>query len=157
MKQIIHIWEQPKIIEHSTLLAWCYKHWTNKDLIPDLENTTDLARKMYEAPFVIVSHGTEPDPVFNYANKKAQELWQLTWEEFICLPSRKSAEPMEENLRNSLIEVGKKKGISFIDKAIRVSKCGHRFYIKNVTLFNLFLPANTFAGQGAIYADWEFL
>ena len=79
MKQIIHIWEQPKIIEHSTLLAWCYKHWTNKDLIPDLENTTDLARKMYEAPFVIVSHGTEPDPVFNYANKKAQELWQLTW------------------------------------------------------------------------------
>jgi hypothetical protein len=32
--------------------------------------------------------------VFCYANRTAQRLWGLTWEEFIRLPSRLSAEPL---------------------------------------------------------------
>ena len=42
----------------------------------------------------LLMHGNEADPVFCYANRTAQRLWGLTWDEFIRLPSRLSAEPL---------------------------------------------------------------
>lgn len=39
-----------------------------------------------------MSHGLEVDPVFNYANQCALDLFEMTWEDFIKLPSRLSAE-----------------------------------------------------------------
>ncbi|MEO1800781.1 MAG: MEKHLA domain-containing protein, partial [Cyanobacteria bacterium J06629_2] len=49
------------------------------------------AQALFEADFVLVSHGTEADPIYSYANYKALQLWQLNWEDFTSMPSRKSA------------------------------------------------------------------
>ena len=53
-----------------------------------------LARALYEAPFALVSHNTDSDPRFNYANRTALTLFEMNWNEFTTLPSRMSAEPM---------------------------------------------------------------
>ena len=52
----------------------------------------ETAKALFEASFVLASHGTELDPIFNYGNRKALELWELSWEEFTRIPSRRSAE-----------------------------------------------------------------
>lgn len=47
----------------------------------------------------IVSHGTETDPVFWFANRAAQGLWEMDWARFTRTPSRLSAEPDERATR----------------------------------------------------------
>ena len=49
--------------------------------------------------------GNEADPVFCYANRTAQRLWGLTWDEFIRLPSRHSAEPLVQAERDRLLAI----------------------------------------------------
>jgi hypothetical protein len=88
------IYQQPHIIEYSQRLAASFKHWTGRDLASSPE-------ALYHAPFVVVSHGTQPDPVFCYANLAAQKLWEMDWDTFTCLPSRLSAEPDAQSERAS--------------------------------------------------------
>ena len=40
------------------------------------------------------------DRLFNYGNRRALELWELSWEEFTCMPSHKSAEPVTQEERD---------------------------------------------------------
>lgn len=151
------IWEKPEIISHSTVIYRSYTFWTGNELFDGLTNESDLSRKLYHAPFVVVSHGTEEDPVFNYANLKAQEIWNMGWDEFTSMPSRFSAEPIEESKRNQLLETGRKKGITRLKQGIRINKDGRRFYIKDVVLFNLLNKNQDYCGQGAVYPKWEFI
>lgn len=55
-----------------------------------------LAEAMYKAPFVCLAHNKfeegVDDPLFTYANKAALELFEGTWDTFIGMPSRLSAE-----------------------------------------------------------------
>ena len=58
---------------------------------------TDAGGDLYDAPAALLMHGNEADPVFCYANRTAQRLWGLTWNEFMRLPSRLSAEPLVQS------------------------------------------------------------
>ncbi|CAN5567507.1 MEKHLA domain-containing protein [soil metagenome] len=154
---IIEIWQQSEVIAHSRLITDSYGYWTSKNLFPEINNDLELSHAMYFAPLVIVSHGLEKDPVFNYGNLQAQQLWHLSWQEFTSMPSRLSAEPIEADQREKLLVEGRKRGITYLEQAIRISKDGKRFYIKDVTLFNLQDDKHTYLGQAAIYAHWEFI
>ena len=35
---------------------------------------------MFRVPFTVASHGMEPDPVLNYGNQVALDLWEMSWE-----------------------------------------------------------------------------
>lgn len=151
-------WQLPHIIEHSQLLINSYYYWTKQPLLGSIEEDAGtVAKKLYEAPFVLVSHNTEPDPVFNYANLRAQELWKLPWEKFTNMPSRLSAEPMEESRRRALIEDGRKRGVVQIKQGVRITNEGKRFLIKDVTLWNVMDEKGNYFGQAATYNNWEFI
>lgn len=54
---------------HAALLAASYRHWTGRELVDAGLDPQARARVLFEAPFVVASHGTEPDPIFNYGNQ----------------------------------------------------------------------------------------
>src|SRR5262245_60802543 len=79
------------------LLESSYRTVVGRDL------RTDAGGDPYDAPAALLMHGIEADPVFCYANRTAQGLWGLTWDEFIRLPSRLSAEPLVQTERDQLL------------------------------------------------------
>lgn len=81
------IWQKASVVQHSHLIAYSYNFWMSKDLFPGITDNMLLSEALYHAPFIVVSHGTEKDPVFNYANLSAQKLWKIDWEDFIKMPS----------------------------------------------------------------------
>lgn len=117
----------------------------------------DLVRKLYHAPFVLLSHGTQPDPIFNYANQTAQQLWEMSWADFTQLPSRLSAEPMAVAERQVLLNEAKQKGYISNYNGVRISRTGQRFIIKNAILWNIHDGAGTYQGQAATFKEWKFL
>ena len=83
----------PDYIRHCRILADSFERLVGRPLVGVVDDDAELARQMHETPQVIASHGLEDDPVLNYGNQTALDLWQLSWEDFTSTPSRKTAEP----------------------------------------------------------------
>lgn len=145
------------IVAHTTCLARSFKKWTGRDLLPGNFSAAELAEKIYTAPFVVVSHGTQADPILNYGNRTALALWELSWEEFTRTPSRLTAEAPRREERARLLEIVTRQG--FIDNysGIRVSKSGRRFEILQATVWNLVTETGEPCGQAATFSEWKFL
>jgi hypothetical protein len=143
--------------EHAELLISSYHQLTGKDLVE--KELTDLKkyRALYEAPYGVVSHNTEPDPLFNYGNKTALRLFQMEWSAFTNLPSRKSAEPVNRAERERLLARVTKDG--FIDdyRGIRISSTGVRFRIEHATVWNVINAKGVYCGQAAVFYNWTAL
>lgn len=88
------IWTDPAIVEWSQLLLNSFRHWVGRDLLERVGDSDYQAHALFQSPFVVVSHGTEEDPLLNYGNQVALELWELTWERLMKTPSRLTAEPV---------------------------------------------------------------
>lgn len=138
------------------LLCSSYRRLTGTDLLVADPNRS-LAEALYQAPFVVLSHGTEHDPVFNYANLSAQSLFKMTWAQITSMPSRLSAEPVSREERARLLLAVAERG--FIDdyRGVRVSSSGQRFMIEQATVWNLTDAQGRPAGQAATFAEWTML
>ena len=151
------IWERGPIIAHTELLAHSLRHWTGRELVPGAGDARELARRLFELPGVVVSHGTEADPVLNYGNRAALALWEMEWDEFTRTPSRFTAEaPNREERARLLAEVT---AGGFIDNysGVRIAKGGRRFRIDQATVWNLIDAGGGRCGQAARFERWEFL
>ena len=144
-------------IKHGQLLCDSFSHWTNKPLINKTNDSTEWIRFLYNASFVIVSHGTENDPVFNFGNKLALDLFELDWKEFILLPSRMSAEETSQQKRKQLIQRVTTDGYFDNYSGVRVSSNGKRFLIEEATIWNIIDANNTYYGQAAMFQKWTYL
>lgn len=151
------LWQSDTIVAHTACLARSLKHFTGRELFAGATTPRDLAQKVFEAPFVLVSHGTETDPVLNYGNLTALRLWEMTWEELTRTPSRFTAEaPNREERARLLAEVTAR---GFIDdySGVRISKTSRRFHIRQATVWNLITESGQPCGQAAMFERWEFL
>jgi hypothetical protein len=150
-------WQTDFVIEQSQILARSLKHWTGRDLLPGNFSAPELAEQLFHAPFVLVSHGTEADPVLNYGNAAALALWEMSWEELTRTPSRLTAEAPNREERARLLAAVTARG--FIDdySGVRISKTGRRFRIARATVWNLLAEDGSRCGQAAMFAQWEFL
>jgi hypothetical protein len=142
---------------HSACLARSFKHWTGRELLPGIPPGLELAALLFAAPFVIVSHGTEADPILNYGNQTALTLWEMTWEELTRTPSRLTAEAPNREERARLLATVTRQG--FIDdySGVRISKSGRRFRIDRATVWNLLTEEGQPCGQAATFDHWKFL
>ena len=123
-----------------------------------LANTPEqLAEKLFHAPFVLVSHGTQPEPIFNYGNQTALQLWSLNWHQFVQPPSAASAEPVAREERSTMLRQARERGYIENYQGVRISSVGQRFLIKHVTLWNLVDEFGHKCGQAATYPNWEWL
>ncbi|PSR54732.1 MEKHLA domain-containing protein [Adhaeribacter arboris] len=145
------------LIQHSALLAHSFKRVTGQTLLKGRFTAEELAQNLYAAPFVLLSHGTQPDPLFNYANQMAQHLWEMSWSDFTQLPSRLSAEPVAVAERQAMLEEARQKGFISNYNGVRISSTGKRFIIKKAILWNMYDGTGTYQGQAATFKEWEFL
>lgn len=140
----------------ANLILASYRSLLRRSLLPGVPPGGDTGRLLYQAPFVVLAHDASPDPTFFYANRAAQQLFEMSWSQMVHLPSRLSAEPLERDERQRLLDCVKARG--FIDDyaGVRISASGKRFLITGATVWNLpGLEAVT--GQAAAFAHWQVL
>jgi hypothetical protein len=151
------IWKTESVIAQTACLVRSLKHWTGRELMPGVAASAELALAVFEAPFVVVSHGTEADPVLNYGNRAALTLWEMSWEELTRTPSRLTAEAPGREERARLLETVTRRG--FIDdySGVRISITGRRFRISRAMVWNLLTEDGKPCGQAAMFDRREFL
>lgn len=137
------------------ILSNSYRHWTGRNLFDPAADGAEAVAKLDLAPYAVVSHGTEPDPIFNYANRAALQLFEMAWEDFTALPSRLSAEPLVQAERERLLERVSSQGYIDDYSGIRISASGKRFLIRNATVWNLLDEMGQAYGQAALLKDWQ--
>jgi hypothetical protein len=147
------IWNHDSWIKLTQLLLNSYEHWKNQSLIPRSSPAAD-SRLLFEAPFVVVAHGTEADPLLNYGNQSALQLWKLALSDFLGTPSRETAEPVHRDERSALLKRTREFG--FIDdySGVRIASDGQRFTIHQATVWNVVNENQQVVGQAAAFAHW---
>ena len=143
------------LIEHCQNLLNSFKALTGNDLIDRTPSIEIQANNLFNANFVIVSHDTQPDPIFNYGNQTALNLWEFDWEHFVKLPSRLSAEPMAQIDRDRLLLEAKNNGYIQNYGGVRISRTGKRFWIENATIWTVTDRYGKDIGQAATFSKWS--
>lgn len=147
--------QQDFLRQQTQLLMQNYQHCLNAPLI--CASLDDAAQVLWEAPFAVVSHNIATDPLFNYANLQALELFGYDWDTFTHLPSRLSAEPMNQVERAAFLMRVRGQGFATDYSGVRISKTGRRFQIAQAVVWNLFDQQQQYAGQAACFKHWVFL
>lgn len=126
---------------YARLLAESFARLTGRDL-----------GDPWKLPNPIVSHGTQRDPIFRWANPKALALWEMDWDAFTRLPSRQSAAdtPDVQADRARLLAEARKKGWVSSYRGIRVSATGRRFAIDATVLWTVRDANGVVHGQAAL-------
>jgi hypothetical protein len=150
-------WNEPRILEWSQLLLDSYRHWIGNDLIERTADAKQRARTLFEASVVVVSHGVEPDPILNYGNQTALDLWELSWEQFIKTPSRLTAEPDDRAERERMLTQARAKGYYDGYRGVRISSTGKRFLVERALIWTVIDPAGRPIGQAATFSQWSYL
>jgi hypothetical protein len=150
-------WQHEAVILQSQRILSSFQHWAGHSLLEASGSLIEIAQALFEAPFPVLSHGTEPDPVYNYGNRKALELLELDWEQLQKMPSRYSAEPMEQSKRLRLLNEVRTKGYITNGQGVRISRTGKRYMVSDFTVWNLFDEENHDCGQAATFSQWKLI
>lgn len=139
---------------HVARLCQSYRRLTGRDLIA-AGRKADAAALLDAAPFGVLSHGSEADPVFNYANRCALELFAMDWAAFTRMPSRLSAQDGERAQRARLLSRVSEAG--FVDdySGVRIAADGRRFLIEQATIWNVTDERGNPIGQAARIGRWR--
>ncbi|MEJ6572623.1 MAG: MEKHLA domain-containing protein [Akkermansiaceae bacterium] len=141
---------------HVAALVRSYYELTGRQLIEQTDDLATMAKRVDEAPFFVASHGLETDPVLDYGNRCALELFAMNWEEFTQTPSRLTAEAPNRAERERLLTSVTEKG--FIDdySGVRITADGRRFRIHQATVWNVTDESGVKIGQAATFSEWDF-
>jgi len=141
---------------HIELLLNSYRSLLGRPLLEPSAGLP-LGQQVFEADFALLSHNTDADPLFNYANQTALDLFELSWSEFVGLPSRFSAEPVNREERERLLNQVASQG--YIDNyaGVRIAKSGKRFLIERAVVWNVYDNQRNYYGQAACFSDWRLL
>ena len=141
---------------HCRLLLDSYQGLLGKPLL-NVNPQLSIREQLDAAEFVLLSHGKDSDPLFNYGNRQALQLFELRWDELLQMPSRLSAEAINQQQRARLLAEVSAKGFIENYNGVRISKTGKRFEIHNAVVWNLYDQQHSFYGQAACFNQWTFL
>jgi len=150
-------WERYDWIGHTQLLLNSYGDWLGFELIDRNGSCEEQVRRLFAAPFVVVSHGTQTDPILNYGNQTALDLWEMDIDTLVETPSRLTAEPVHRDERALLLERTTRDGYVDDYRGIRIARSGRRFLIERAIVWNLVDASGQRAGQAATFSEWTWL
>ena len=145
------------LINQTQLILSSYYHWTGKKIWREHKFDDVLAKEIFFAPFALCSSGNQTDPILNYGNQKALELWEMDWNQFTRTPGRYTAETTERKERARFLETVQKQGYIDNYSGIRISASGRRFKIEQATVWNLIDTNGIYKGQAANFSNWKFI
>lgn len=152
------IWQKPEIIVWTQNLLNSYEKLLGQALIARKGNLEEQAKTLFFVPFVVASHGIQSDPIFNYGNQTTLNLWEMSREELVKTPSRKTVQDnLSEEERAKMLQQAKEKGYIDHYQGIRITSTGKLFKIKNAIVWNITNPQGNYLGQAATFGEWEFL
>ncbi|RKT47279.1 MEKHLA domain-containing protein [Thiocapsa rosea] len=143
------------LCDHARLLRTSHRHLTGRDLIDPGVDDREAARRLFAAPFALLSHTADPDPILTYGNRIVLDLFELDWETLTRMPSRLTAEAPDREARARLLAQVTANG--FIDhySGVRVSSSGRRFRIESAVVWNLIDQEGRQLGQAATFEHWQ--
>lgn len=140
----------------TALLCDSYLRAVGKPLASEVRNERDDPAWLYhDAPFALLAQDATEDPAFVYANIRAQRCFEYSWEEFSGLPSRLSAPSADRAARDRLMGGVRRDGYVEGYRGLREAKSGRRFWIEDVTIWNLADPDGAVLGQAALIRSWS--
>jgi hypothetical protein len=144
-------------VQRTARMLDSYRHWLGHELIDRGGDELAQSERLFQAPFVVVAHGVQADPIFNYANRRALELWEMELTTLLATPSRMTAEPVHRQERERLLERTARQG--FVDdyQGIRISASGRRFRIERAIVWNVLDVTGRKIGQAATFSSWHDL
>ena len=151
------VWKQRQIITWSQILLDSFSNLFGSELISRKGSVNEQAKSLFFAPFVVVSHGTETDPILNYGNQRALKLWEMSWSDFTQTPSRLTAEPINRLERQKMLQQAATKGYIDNYSGVRISSTGQRFVIDRGTIWNLIDRQKNYCGQAATFSQWKMI
>jgi hypothetical protein len=153
----VEIWKTPAWVAHTQALLNSYARWLREELVERSGDEVEDAKRLFFAEAIVVSHGIEADPVLNYGNDAALQLWEMDVAAFTSTPSRYTAEFVERAERERLLDRTTRDG--FVDdyQGVRITDSGKRFHIHQAIVWNLLDNENQPIGQAATFSDWEWV
>lgn len=106
---------------------------------------------------VVLSHTSDEDPVFWFANPAAQKLFRIEEEAFLGMPSRLSAEAPLRSERQELLDTVSRQGYIDHYTGVRIRSDGTRFRIHKAIVWNLVDKDGNINGQAATFHQWTDL
>ncbi len=146
------------LYQHLERLIQSYEKWTGlKWDVKGEKRTQEWVRSIFDSPKAILSHNIKEDPIFNFGNRTALELFEVSFKDLIAMPSRLSAEPMLQEERDHLIHTVRENGYTDSYQGVRISSSGQRFHIPQAYVWNIVDENNQYLGQAACFDKWTFL
>jgi hypothetical protein len=153
----VPIWSRTSVVEWCHSLLASYRHWIGTELLEPHGGPAVASRSLFHAPFVVVSHGIEKDPMLNYGNRMALNLWEMSWDELTATPSRLTAEAINRAERERMLREADTRGHIADYRGVRISKSGRRFLIERAVVWNVVDSTGRRLGQAATFSEWRFL
>lgn len=154
---MVEVWLQPQIINWTQILLNNFERLLGYQLISRVGTKQEQAAALFNANFVVVSHGIEADPILNYGNQTALNLWGMDWVNFTQTPSRLTAEPMNRAERTAMLKQVQTQG--YVDNyyGVRIAATGQRFKIEQAIIWNLVDSSGNKCGQAATFSHWQLI
>ena len=125
---------------------------TGTSLVDRMDGVERLDEVTANERYAVLSHGTQDDPIYNYANRATLLAFQYPEEGFYQLASRNSAPAgATRDDRDALVEEFKAKGYGVFPTAIRQTKTGELFEITDISLSNVYNEQGGRVGQMAVF------
>jgi hypothetical protein len=154
---MVEPWKDPAIVQWTQQLLDSHRQWIGRELVERTAEPEREARALFESAMVVVSHGTQADPLLNYGNQTALDLWEMSWEQLVRTPSRLTAEPVNRRERDRMLEEARARGYITTYQGVRISRTGRRFLVENALIWNVMDSCNQPIGQAATFARWTWL
>ena len=151
------IWQQEEIINWSQIILNSYQKLLGKELIERKGDKLNQAKTLFYAPFMVYSHNTDLDPLYNYGNEQGLKLWEMDWQELITTPSRTTTQPLLREERAKILAETTSKSYITDYQGIRISKKGTKYKIDDITVWNLTDSQGKYCGQAATFSQWKII
>jgi hypothetical protein len=144
--------EDPALNATLNLLDSTYRQWTGEHLPCALIDPHSRAAWIHrEAPYSLVFHNNDNDPVFTYGNECALRCFKYSREVFCGMPSRFSASSVDREARQALLNIVGTQGFASGYTGYRVDRYGHAFMIYDGIVWEVRDDTGTPLGQAALF------